>query len=229
MYKITQGESTELSLILTSKTTGQPLTGILDTQVRVYVKKKGGVPYQKSPSTLVEVEPVHMPGVYEISVNSLDTDTVGDLILVVSDAGSNNIETSYLIARVEMTVQEEILNPLETYIQNTVLIDTTSIINTQSDILNGVSDLETSLDQAHLKLDSLVSMTERILGLSNENYQITNQTYDPASDQLLSATIKTYRDRAHLEVGTPVLAEYELLAQYDTSGKLINYSVAKKP
>lgn len=74
-------------------------------------------------------------------------------------------------------------------------------------------------------IEDIGDMIKRILGLTQENYYVTDTVYD-ASDNLTSSTIKIYSDSA--SVGTPnnIIATYNMTASY-IDNNLQNYSMKK--
>lgn len=63
-------------------------------------------------------------------------------------------------------------------------------------------------------LSGITNKLNRILGLCQENYRIFNPKYD-RSNNLTEGTIKIYPTAIDCENDTNVLAEYEIIAQYD--------------
>ena len=83
---------------------------------------------------------------------------------------------------------------------------------------NGAECLIVTIDiNAYLK---------RILGLSQENYRLTDQVYN-VDGCLLSATITTYPTAPDTYAETNPIAVYEITAVYDVDAHLIDYKVVK--
>jgi len=91
-------------------------------------------------------------------------------------------------------------------------------------------DLE-GLDSGHLttvqeKLDSLVESSARILGLSQENYRITDQVYND-SNKLISAKLSLFESESDTNANTNPIATYSMVAVYNIQGLLVDYKVTK--
>jgi len=75
-------------------------------------------------------------------------------------------------------------------------------------------------------VDDISPKIDRILGLSPENYRVTDQMYD-ADGNLVSATIRTFPTASDaINIANPV-AEYEVTAFYDTVGRLKDYRMLR--
>ena len=68
----------------------------------------------------------------------------------------------------------------------------------------------------------------RTLGLSQENFTITGQVYD-AEGNLTQSTVTLYPSRDDLILTQNAIATYTMLASYDGSNRLTNYSVRLDP
>ena len=77
-----------------------------------------------------------------------------------------------------------------------------------------------------LDLTELSSDIKRILGLTQENFRISNHVYD-SEDKLESANVYTYTSSSDTINGINPLATYNMSAVYDTSGRLIDYKMTK--
>lgn len=73
-------------------------------------------------------------------------------------------------------------------------------------------------------LDSLGSMTKRILGLTQENFKIYDQQYE--NNYLTSCKIRIYESKDDLELDQNEIAEYHMSATYD-NGNCIHYQVTR--
>jgi hypothetical protein len=67
---------------------------------------------------------------------------------------------------------------------------------------------------------------KRMLGLAQENYRVTGQTYD-ANNNLISGVIKLYPTKADVEADTNPFETYVIAATYDGSNRLISYQVTR--
>lgn len=75
-------------------------------------------------------------------------------------------------------------------------------------------------------LSEILQKICEILGLSQSNFRMTNQTYS-AEGCLLTALITTYPTATDTENQTNPIAQYNVTATYDPTGKLIDYKVVK--
>lgn len=87
-------------------------------------------------------------------------------------------------------------------------------------IWDTLGSLDTSI--ADLSLD-----IQRLLGLSQENYKISDQTYD-ANDNLISGVIRLFGSSSDLNANLNPIATYVISASYDASNRLVTYQVAKQ-
>ena len=67
---------------------------------------------------------------------------------------------------------------------------------------------------------------KNILGLSQENFKMYNQTYD-TSGNMLSGKVKIYPTKTDLNADTNVIAEYTITATW-TDGNCTSYKVVKE-
>ena len=106
----------------------------------------------------------------------------------------------------------------------------------RSDLVNGAGNLTPPADvglwdvlgDGTVSVSDLGLSVERVLGLSQENYRVSSQTYD-ANDNLISGVIKIYPSKADLDADTNETATYVIAASYDSSNRLISYTVGKQP
>jgi len=70
------------------------------------------------------------------------------------------------------------------------------------------------------------TLVKRILGLSQENYRLSDVVY--TNGLISSTTIKIYPTSVDCENNTNPLAIYNVTASYDLDGKLLNYKVKKQ-
>lgn len=105
----------------------------------------------------------------------------------------------------------------------------------RSDLVNGTGNLTPPanvglwdvLGDGTASISDISLDVKRVLGLSQENYRVTGQTYD-ANDNLISGIITIYPSAADLNSDMNAIATYVISASYDTSNRLISYQVAKQ-
>jgi len=94
---------------------------------------------------------------------------------------------------------------------------------------DSLEQIRVKLITAQESLDDAATLLARIAGLSQENFQIVDQSYNEDS-KLISATINTYAEPwagSVPGVGDDPMATYELSATYNVDGLLTNYLVKK--
>lgn len=94
-------------------------------------------------------------------------------------------------------------------------------------VLSAISNLDSDVVDLRSEVDGITILVQRVLGLSQENYRITNQVYD-GNNKLTQATITTYPSKIAAESASSPLAVYALTAQYDAQGLLVDYLVTKE-
>lgn len=72
--------------------------------------------------------------------------------------------------------------------------------------------------------ETLRDWVERILGLSQQNYKVTNQRYDKYTN-LIYSIIKTYRTPEDCNNEINPIATYEMTSTWDKRGHLMGYKV----
>jgi hypothetical protein len=77
-----------------------------------------------------------------------------------------------------------------------------------------------------LDLTDLDLQMKRVLGLCQENYRVTGQTYNPRGD-LISAILSIYENAADTTADMNPIATYRVSASYDGTGRLIEYVVTR--
>lgn len=105
----------------------------------------------------------------------------------------------------------------------------------RSDLVNGSGNLTPPTDvglwdalgDGSASVSDVAADTKRVLGLSQENYRITGQTYD-ANDNLISGVITIYPSAVDLNADTNAIATYVISATYDSNNRLLTYQVAKQ-
>ena len=96
--------------------------------------------------------------------------------------------------------------------------------DTEQQIDNIESDIQTHRSTVEPQIDTLIALTQRILGLSQENYRLFDIQYQ--SGKLTSATIKIYSSASDCENDDNPIAEYEVTASYSGT-QLTSYKVVK--
>lgn len=112
-----------------------------------------------------------------------------------------------------------------------IKIDTTSIIGTLStmvsDIWSYITRTLTSGGGGGGLTPELEDMIKRIAGLTQENYRITNQTYDK-NNNLIGGLISLYPSATDLENDTNVFATYQMSAVFNLkSNRMTDYKVKR--
>lgn len=86
-------------------------------------------------------------------------------------------------------------------------------------------DIETILVE-NISRQDIYDIAIRTLGLSQENYRLTEQVYD-ANNCLTSAKIAIYNSATDTENEVSPIAEYTVSATYDGNQRLIDYKVTE--
>jgi hypothetical protein len=84
------------------------------------------------------------------------------------------------------------------------------------------------LGDGSVTLPDLSDSIGRILGLTHENFALTDQVYD-GDNNLTSATVKLYPSKADAEADTNVSSEYTITATYNGLNQLTNYLMVLEP
>jgi len=95
------------------------------------------------------------------------------------------------------------------------------IISSPDDYKADVSDLATSIEIANLEV-----LVKRILGLTQENFRISDAVYD-SNHLLTSATIKIYSSSSDCENDINALETYSMTTVYNSEGEMTSYKVVK--
>lgn len=116
---------------------------------------------------------------------------------------------------------------LEQIRDNLSSVDLSPVTTALDDIKGGSFSSGTdSLEQLSGKVDTLTTMTTRVLGLNQENYRITDQTYN-SDNKLTGATIKLYGNKTDALNDENETDTYSLVATYNGQGLLVDYQVVK--
>lgn len=100
---------------------------------------------------------------------------------------------------------------------------------TPSGYENGEEELvvdTATLTDLNTQLNNLAISIAKILGLSQSNYRLTDQVYNP-DGCLVMAKISIYPTQVDTENQTNPIAEYEIEAVYNLAGQLIDYKVVE--
>lgn len=96
---ITQGQLASITVTLKDGG-GSALTSITPAEMIVTIKKEGIAPYVKSLTlgdSLVEIDAALMPGIYQITLDVTDTDTVGTIILLLREDALSGVAAQTLL------------------------------------------------------------------------------------------------------------------------------------
>lgn len=160
----------------------------------------------------------------------------------LADVGSNfTLDTDARAATVNSVWDENITNHLTPNSTGDALYNVSAgadpniiantVWNTQLSAYTADGSAGNSLSEVVLVTSGLTYMTEmkadikRILGLTQENFRITDHVY--TGDNLDSATIKIFNNSSDCDNDVNPLETYYMVALYDSSGKLIDYKVTR--
>jgi hypothetical protein len=94
-----------------------------------------------------------------------------------------------------------------------------TIVVTERDI----NDLSEVID----KLSEIITKSNRLLGLSQENFRIFSPSYD-VNNNLITGIIKIYESKTDCDSDINPIAIYNVEATYDINGNMSNYKVTKE-
>lgn len=123
---------------------------------------------------------------------------------------------------VSVTLYENLYTDDDT---NPFIIINSSILSKNSDIpsIEGVNNTLTGITETLVDMSDSI---KHILGLSQQNYRLSDQIYD-SQGRLLSSTIKLYNTASDCNAETNHFASYDMSAAYDVNGLLYDYKVIK--
>ena len=101
--------------------------------------------------------------------------------------------------------------------QKAQLVDGTGAGQAPTDV--GIWDV---LGDGSTSIPDLGTKLTRVLGLSQENYRIFDQTYD-SNDNLTSATVRIYENQTDTLNDQNHIAEYQVDADYSAANRLVDY------
>lgn len=171
-------------------------------------------------------------------VPSLSTlDTKSDQIILDLDTRADTLDNSISSVQSTATSSNIIVSDLEDSFDGYLTefnqrVPTGEVVASRSLFVNGTGTSSPPTDKGiwdalgdgNTSISSMGLDVKKMLGLSQENYKIEDHTYD-SSNNLISATVKTYPTPADLGNSTNELASYEMSASYDELNRLISYEV----
>lgn len=161
------------------------------------------------------------------NVDTVDTvvDGIDTKVTDVQGAGFDTATDSLAVLKTDLTdIQgstfDTATDSLEAIRDSSATVDLTPV-------LTAIADLDA--DVATLTSDVAVigASVTRLLGLSQENYRIVNQTYD-ANNKLTTASIRLFGSKADTDANTNPIAIYAVAATYDSQGLLVDYKVTRE-
>jgi hypothetical protein len=161
-------------------------------------------------------------------VTSGDVTLVSDSLDDLKGAGFDSVTDSL----VQVVSNLNTVDTALTEIQGSGFDDSTDSLEQIRNNLGGggSSDLTpvlTALSTLQGDVDVIQDSVGRLLGLAQENYRITGQSYN-ANNKLTSASIKIFADKANADANTSPTAQYLLTATYDGQGLLVDYLVTRE-
>lgn len=164
--------------------------------------------------------------------------TIQPLLVAVIDTNGDfvtGLSITYEVRKASdhsLTFSGSFTNVGNIYIANitpTVLGDYYVLYTTPSSYENGQEEMvvrQVTIDDIDNILTILGEQITKILGLSQSNYRLTDQIYNP-SGCLVSATLSIYPTAIDTENETNAIAVYSIETNYDTNGNLIDYKVVE--
>lgn len=82
---VIQNQPDTITVVISDASDGSPFTGVVDTDITMYIRKDGGSPVAKTidNTNFREVDATNMPGLYEIDFTAADFDTLGEFVAVI--------------------------------------------------------------------------------------------------------------------------------------------------
>lgn len=134
---------------------------------------------------------------------------------------SNQSTGSFILEDGGFLEDVEILNGI-TEIQNTAIENNNIVTDTNTKVTDSSADIEALVTSQNSMSDKI----SRILGLTQQNFRISNQNYD-ANNNLTSSRISIYNSASNANSGVAPIAEYQMNASYDQQGRLTSYIVVE--
>lgn len=91
--------------------------------------------------------------------------------------------------------------------------------------IHSPSGKSNSLQVFNNDFDTITTLVERVLGLTQENFYVDQTSY--SNDNLTVSRIRTYTDEASVGTDNNVIATYNMTATYDGDGNMTTYEVKK--
>lgn len=214
-----QGVAKRVAILIRLDDLSDTVTGLTFSDFSpLYARRENSAPFTVSLTgvTFTEVDAVNMPGLYEFTMDGTLLNTLGEIVFYFPKVGGSE----------EVIVRVEVKPVL-------VSADLSEVVTDLDEIKGaGFDTLTDSLEATRTTLESaLTTVGEnviRTLGLSQENFTITGQVYD-AEGNLTQSTVTLYPSRDDLILTQNAIATYTMLASYDGSNRLTNYSVRLDP
>jgi len=199
-----------------------PITGLTFGDFSpIYARRENaaGFPVVLSALTFSEVDAANLPGVYEFTMSDTLLNTLGEIVFVFPKVGAAP-------ASEEVILRVEVLPAL-------AAVDLSEVVTDLDEIKGAGFDTATdSLVQTRTSLaaslTTIAADLTRTLGLSQENFTITGHVYD-GNGNLTQSTVTIYPSRDDLILDQNAISTYTMLAAYDGSNRLTNYSVRRDP
>jgi hypothetical protein len=227
---------------------GDFVTGLGAADTIMYIRKEGGSSASKTMSgaNFDEIDATNMPGLYEITFSAADLDTAGEFVAVLRPDTPGTFEQQNIRLDVVLTKNVQILSAISSVhaAVDDVATDlggvTTSLGNVASDITDiqgagfdtntdSLTEIRSNMGDTsalEAKVDDILEIVERVLGLSQENIRITDQTYD-SNNNLTGSVLRIFENAGDVATLDSPIAAYEMTASYDPSNRLTDYRIVR--
>lgn len=234
--ELKQNSSIKVPVRLRAVVDGSALSGVTFAQVVIYIQKHGGVSAVKpvGPVDWVEIDPVNMPGEYDLLLSAGDVDTVGFFKYFVSFPGISLVYPGLLqiVTNIESDTFDRIGAPVA--------------INLATDLQNAISNIKGSGDKDLTQVDTdvtggistiqgdlanIAAQLARALALSYDNVVEDTQVYD-ANGKLTSSRVLFYDTAAHAILNdgvTGLLYQYLIASTYDAGSNCTLFRMTRNP
>lgn len=196
-------------------------TGADLTSVTTALDEIKGVGFVTGDDSLVEIRTT-LDSV-DGKVDTIDTN-IDDIQGVGFDTNTDSLQALYdVLVEIQgagFVTGDDSLIAIKTAIDLLSATDLTPVLNAISDLDSDVADLTSDVSD-------IASDVLRLLGLSQENYRITGQTYD-SNNKLTSASIRIFDSKVDADGDTNPIAIYAVTAIYDSQGLLVDYKVTRE-
>lgn len=218
----TQGVTKRALLYIRADDMSGPVTGLTFASFSpIYARRENSAAFSVilSGVTFTEVDAVNMPGFYEFTMSDTLLGTLGEIVFSFPKVGAAP-------ASEEVVLRVEVLPAL-------AAVDLSEVVTDLDEIKGaGFDTLTDALRPARVSIEaSLTTLGEdltRALGLAQENFTITGHVYD-GEGNLTQSTVTIYPSRDDLILDQNAISTYTMLAAYDGSNRLTNYSVRRDP